>query len=430
MKKIRSKTIIPSRTTIHVCFSIYDKTGHYSKFLGTTMLSLFENINTQSSVVTVHILHDNYLTDDNRNKFSYLAKQYNQLVKFYNVDELCVDKIAEIREFFPKIDEVRFSIAMFYRFIIPYLLPQNTEKAIYLDSDIIVNLDIAELWQIELGDKPLGAIPNFFQIKDEHASNERTNKLIPIVKEGFIKPDDYFNSGVLLLNLKVLRNEQANILAGIKFISEHPQFTYLDQDILNYCFSSSYLKLSVKFNRYVMLARSENEFTIGKMIYHYAGGHLGLNLDMNDSFSRLWMNYFIKTPWFNVDTIDNILKIIEQFDVEHSTLMVPISAMSTNKPRVFVIDEENVNKIEIKFYVRYDEEIIIVEPKSDDNLQQLIALMESERDKKVFFIGIPNVNSALEKIGFIEGRDFFNIFMSYSPSWTSLKNNYKLILSM
>ena len=28
---------------IHVCFSLYDKTGQYSKFTGTTMLSMFEN---------------------------------------------------------------------------------------------------------------------------------------------------------------------------------------------------------------------------------------------------------------------------------------------------------------------------------------------------------------------------------------------------
>lgn len=31
---------------IHVCFSLHDKTGAYSKFTGTAMLSIFENINT------------------------------------------------------------------------------------------------------------------------------------------------------------------------------------------------------------------------------------------------------------------------------------------------------------------------------------------------------------------------------------------------
>ncbi|MBQ4404635.1 MAG: hypothetical protein II857_09525 [Selenomonadaceae bacterium] len=31
---------------IHVCFGLYDKTGRYSKFTGTTICSIFENANT------------------------------------------------------------------------------------------------------------------------------------------------------------------------------------------------------------------------------------------------------------------------------------------------------------------------------------------------------------------------------------------------
>ena len=81
---------------IHVCFALNDATGRYSKFTGTSMLSLFGNIIplSQSSSVTVHILHDNTLTNDNREKFIYLAGQYNQFVKFYNLEELCAEKVA------------------------------------------------------------------------------------------------------------------------------------------------------------------------------------------------------------------------------------------------------------------------------------------------------------------------------------------------
>ena len=35
---------------IHVCFGLYDKDGRYSKFTGTTMLSMFENVNTPPPV--------------------------------------------------------------------------------------------------------------------------------------------------------------------------------------------------------------------------------------------------------------------------------------------------------------------------------------------------------------------------------------------
>lgn len=51
---------------IHVAYG----TGNlYAKFAGTSMLSIFENT---TSDVTVHILHDNTLTNDNRDKFSWM----------------------------------------------------------------------------------------------------------------------------------------------------------------------------------------------------------------------------------------------------------------------------------------------------------------------------------------------------------------------
>ncbi|MBR0061185.1 MAG: hypothetical protein IJP68_06855, partial [Selenomonadaceae bacterium] len=158
-------------------------------------------------------MHDNTLTQDNREKFIYLAGRYGQLVKFYNVEELCADKINEIEKLFPTASKTIFSIAMFYRFFIPELLPKNLEKAIYLDSDIIVNLDIAELWRTELGDKVLGVVPEVFNKVNAPAA-------FTLVADGLVKAEDYFNSGVLLMNLTALRDEAETIKAGMKFIAE------------------------------------------------------------------------------------------------------------------------------------------------------------------------------------------------------------------
>ena len=290
---------------IHVCFAIYDKAGHYSKFLGTTICSLFENtsppLNNQPSV-NVHILHDNTLTEDNRDKLIQLVERYGQLLKFYNVEELCADKFAQIIEFFPNVNDDRHSIATFYRFFIQHLLPQDLEKVLYLDADIIVNFDFTEFWQIELGNKPFGAVPEFYQISDKEASIRRLKKYIPICGEGVVNPEDYFNAGVMMMNLKVLREEEETILAGMKFISEHPQFTFLDQDILNYCFSTSYLKLPTKFNRFVLRAKNENEWNIQEKLYHYATSRTCFVMDSRDPYNQLFMKYFIKTPWVDDDT--------------------------------------------------------------------------------------------------------------------------------
>ena len=87
---------------IHVCFCFCDKTGRYAKFAGTSMLSLFENTRSK---VTVHILHDNTLTDENRDKFYYIVGKYNQLVEFYNLDELCLEQITKIKKFIPDVEK-------------------------------------------------------------------------------------------------------------------------------------------------------------------------------------------------------------------------------------------------------------------------------------------------------------------------------------
>ncbi len=363
------------------------------------------------------------MTDDNREKFIQVAERYNQLVKFYNVEELFTNKIAEIEQTFPQLKSFHFSIATFYRFFIPQILPAEIEKVIYLDADIIVNLDLNELWEIELGDKPLGAVPNLFQIKDEKASIERSMTSIYFCKSNFVKPEDYFNAGVLLLNLKLLRNDTETLKSGIKFVAEQPTVQYFDQDVLNYCFSTTFLKLPVKFNRYVMLARPEEELTVEKKIYHYAGGKGVLGLDINDPFNRLWWSYFIKTPWFGIDALTKIFQNVQDS-------IIRFSAVLSGKTRAFIVEEENVEYIEKKFSVHDEEKVIVVDSKSEQSLQSLINLVSISKGREIFFTGVLNIDSKLKEKKFVEGKDFFNGIEFNSPTWAKLMKDYNLIMEM
>ena len=179
---------------IHVCFALTDKSGRYAKFTGTTLASIFANTSAQ---VTAHILHDATLTADNRDKLSQLAGR-NQRVEFYNVDELCPDKITEIKNLLPDAQASHFSLATTYRLLLTQILPQSLDKIIYLDSDIIVNLDIAELWRVELGEKIFAAVPEIFS---EVEGVDGMKKNFPLCRDGLVDAHDYFNAGVLLMNV-------------------------------------------------------------------------------------------------------------------------------------------------------------------------------------------------------------------------------------
>ena len=242
---------------IHVCFGLHDKTGHYSKFTGTTMLSIFANTKSE---VTVHILHDDTLTQANRDKFSAVAKQYNQRVEFYNVEEICADKLAEYVSLVPAVKTAPVTVGAFYRLVLTEILSPDIDKVIYLDSDIVVNLDITELWKIELGDKIFAAVP-------EAANGMLLQKFMPLCLEGYVKPEDYFNSGVLLMNLNILRGEGETLKRGVIFRGKRNNGCF-DQDILNYLFAADYIKLPVEFNCFVKTHRHlNNDAAFGK-IYH------------------------------------------------------------------------------------------------------------------------------------------------------------------
>ena len=386
---------------IHVCFGLYDKTGSYSKFTGTAMLSLFENT---SADVTVHILHDDTLTQDNREKFIYLAGRYNQLVKFYNVEELCPDKISEMIKLIPYAKTSRLSVAALYRLLIPQIFPADIDKCIYLDSDIIVNLDIKELWQIELGDKVFAAVPEILSYK----TNDSMKYFFPLCEDGIVKCEDYFNSGVLLMNLNRLRNEENKITDGLIFCSKNHKYQgYGDQDILNYCFSTQALKLPAKFNRFSQYVRLEKE-SPGKKIYHYAGGSFGLGLgaNMKDFLNRLWMNYFIKSPWFDTEAIG---RFYDTARAEYQKGMINLSAAMSGKIRAFMTTEENLETLVEKFSVKEYEEIILV--KGGTPVQKIIDAINISRNEKFFFIMFPNFPfNVLKEAGLVEGEDFLNAY--------------------
>ena len=406
---------------IHVCFGLYDKTGHYSKFTGTTMLSIFENTNSN---ITVHILHDNTLTADNRDKFIYLAGRYNQLVKFYNVEQLCADELKKIIELVPQAKTSRLSVAALYRLLIPQILSPDIDKIIYLDSDVVLNLDIIELWRIDLADKILGVVA--------FSTMGRDSKNDPLVSNGLVRAEDYFNSGVLLMNLKILRNELETTRSGLEFLSRNPTFIrLLDQHLLNYCFSNRTLKLPAKFNRTVPWLRKLNEKNIERKIYHYTGG--SIKLDLDDPFNRLWLEYFIKTPWFDAGAMERLMEQIydnaRQTHAAFKNGMVTIADAMSGKTRVFLIAEDYLEFITKTFTLRDDEEIIFIEHGAP--LQKIADLMKTSRDKKIFFVMFPNFPfEAFVEAGFIYGRDFINVFEFLPNTDGDLLNSYQLIQAM
>lgn len=118
----------------------------------------------------------------------------------------------------------------YYRLLVPELLSKY-DKVVYLDGDVIVKGDISQFYETDLGDNLLAAV-----IDADHAGEYQG--AVPVVKpfcDAKLKlkdPFSYFQAGVLVFNIDQLR---ASFKPGelIRFASEHQDFIYGDQDILN-----------------------------------------------------------------------------------------------------------------------------------------------------------------------------------------------------
>ncbi|GAB4233162.1 MAG: hypothetical protein Kow0049_16440 [Stanieria sp.] len=90
----------------------------------------------------------------------------------------------------------------YYRLFLPYLVPNLFDKVIYLDCDLIINQDISKLWEIDLENNYLLAVQDMYiPYVSSYAGIKNFEDL------GVSAKAKYFNTGVLVINLREWRNE-------------------------------------------------------------------------------------------------------------------------------------------------------------------------------------------------------------------------------
>ena len=399
---------------IHVCYAIYDARGTYSKFVGASVCSLFENT---KEPVTIHILHDETLTELNRQRFETIAATYDQTIEFYDVE--LDEKISEFMK-----NHTQHSPATLYRLGMSKLLPNSIDKVIYLDADTIINLDIKSLWN------EIGADDLFGAVVDAGIATEGWDsyKQIPSITKGFVKREDCFNAGVWVVNLDKFRAENNFFSEAMKLFGERTSdFVDNDQGLLNYFYSKRYKKLPGKYNVQLVMERRKGLRHVGEGIYHYIVR--SLNARLNDEFDRLFWHYFVKTPWFDEKFF---LDAIDQFRAAAATQqMVLMKALYTCERLIFwapaalearifdILSRLQIGQHrggEIKFIANGEETL---EPaggygdiyeRTNADILALKAMFDAEPKNGRVLLPITNYYHVLRRMfkqsGYVEGTDF------------------------
>lgn len=144
----------------------------------------------------------------------------------------------------------RISFPACYRLVLPSVFP-SYDKMIYADGDVIFEDDLASLLKIDLEENYLGAVlhPGYYLDNRRDLENEIG-----------VDRMKYFNSGVLLCNLKKMRQDkiEQKFLDDLETAyrrSDSERFQSLDQDILNRVCKERVHFLSFRYNVVIRCAK-------------------------------------------------------------------------------------------------------------------------------------------------------------------------------
>jgi lipopolysaccharide biosynthesis glycosyltransferase len=242
----------------------------YVQHLGVAMTSIA--VNNYQVNIDFHVIHSAF-NQAEIEKFSLIKRIGNNNIRFYLVED---NIFADL-----KIKD-HFSSAVYYRFLIPYVLPESINKVLYLDADLVCNDSLLNLWHTQIDAFPVAAVAE--------EDSER-------VKELDMKSNLYFNSGVMLINLQFWRQESI-ALKALEFVRNNPSLiSFLDQDALNKVIDGNFLCLETRWNNEICLDNGNPFLLENDGITHFVGSLKPWHPNCTDPRRNVYWKYLKLSPW-------------------------------------------------------------------------------------------------------------------------------------
>ena len=234
---------------IPIVFSCDD---NYIQHLYCALTSLFRKKHTLDKI-KIFILTDS-IKQENQNLLTKLCTKYDSDISFIKLDKDTF-KNCPLTASCPHI-----SIATYYRFVLPSVIPEDVNKILYLDCDITIQKSLYELYNIDIEDYYFAGVQDILY-------NENSKRL-ELAK--------YCNAGVMLINLRKWREENVEKRLFDWAKNNIDLIKWQDQDTINFVLQSGILYLDKIWNAQVGQYKACYEEGFNKIankagIIHYIG---------------------------------------------------------------------------------------------------------------------------------------------------------------
>lgn len=257
---------------------------NYAAYSATVMVSALENTSCKEEF-NFYLLTTG-LTEETQKKLKNTIEKYGAKLTILNVNTSDFSSL--------NIELGRFGIGTLLRLYMHRYLPKEINKVIYLDCDLVILGDLKILWEKQLNGLAVGAVTDLCSPK---SYSERQN--------------NYFNAGVLLVDLDLWIQKNIGDEALNYLTSPSTKAKYLDQDALNYVLKGKWRPLELSWNfqpasytayekdyDYLISRKEELYDSIKKpSIVHFIGPIKPWHAKCVHPLQELFIEFSEKTPW-------------------------------------------------------------------------------------------------------------------------------------
>ena len=232
-----------------------------------------------------------------------ILKEFDIEIISLQVDKICFNERVRTN--------TKWTLEIYYRLLLLDLLPEDVERILYMDVDIIVNKSLKEFYEMDFDGKDMIVTEDGCGITNLTSyTGKRKEMIVPLLEQGH----KYFCSGVLLLNTAEMR-KRYSFDTYVQAMEEWEyQMEFPDQDILNYVHWKNVGYVDPwKYDLMVYAAYGEG-YTYEKVkqeasIVHYATGKKPWNARaFSFEIEQLWWDYAKLTPFYH--------RLLEEFQRE------------------------------------------------------------------------------------------------------------------
>jgi lipopolysaccharide biosynthesis glycosyltransferase len=259
---------------------VYACDNNFVPLLAASIKSL--EINSAGSQKDIYIIDDG-ISDLSRQKLIQSISSNEITLKFLLVKDV-VGKIS-----IPYFNNAALPVTTFFRLFVHTFIPAGTERVLYLDSDMIVLGNIAELWDVDFGDNVIAAVqdPGIKTLGCSWGGGVRN-----WAELGYQSEDKYLNAGLLLINLAKWNKFDVCNKALDAAVKYQKYIVYGDQYCLNAVLANRWLELNSEWNHLV-----DNDKPGAKLLHYIGNKPIYTNYSYCQKYREIFFDYLNKTAW-------------------------------------------------------------------------------------------------------------------------------------